>query len=114
MNMLKACFDWRVITALAAVGVGIFLLAPDIVGFALPLLLVAACPLSMILMMKSMGGHEATTGPVMASKTGDRADRLRAELAVSRREQHRLMRELEELDGDPALPARATPSSPQA
>lgn len=49
MNLLKACYDWRVITALAGVGIGVFLLAPNLLGAALPLLLVGACPLSMML-----------------------------------------------------------------
>ena len=54
MKMLKMCLNWKVLAGLAAVGVGIYLVAPDLVAAALPILLLAACPLSMVLMMWSM------------------------------------------------------------
>ena len=54
MKMLKMCLNWKVLAGLAAVGVGIYLLAPDLVVAALPILLLAACPLSMLLMMWAM------------------------------------------------------------
>lgn len=54
MKMLKMCLNWKVLAGLAAVGVGIYLVAPDLVVAAIPLLLLAACPLSMVLMMWSM------------------------------------------------------------
>lgn len=50
------CINWKVVGGLAAVGVGIFVVAPQYVTAALPLLLLAACPLSMIIMMKMMSG----------------------------------------------------------
>lgn len=113
MNMLKACYDWRVITALAAVGAGVFLLAPNLIGAALPLLLVAICPLSMILMMRTMGGHEmnAVDRAVPAS-SADRVDRLRAELAASRREQQRIAQELEQLETETTMLAATAEASP--
>lgn len=115
MNMLKACYDWRVLTALAAVGIGVFLWAPNLIGAALPLLLVAACPLSMMLMMKTMGGPEPSGQPAVAANPVDRAERLRAELAASRREQQRLVRELEDIEADPpATVAAKSTSSPPA
>ena len=115
MNLLKACYDWRVITGLAAVGIGVFLFAPGLIGAALPLLLVAVCPLSMILMMKTMGGHEANGQPAIAANPEDRAERLRAELAASRREQQRLARELEHIEADsPTTVAAKSTSSPPA
>ena len=54
MQMLKMCLNWKVLAGLAAVGVGIYLVAPDLMLAALPILLLAACPLSMLLMMWSM------------------------------------------------------------
>ncbi len=54
MNMLKMCLNWKVLAGLATVGVGIYLVAPDLVLTALPILLLAACPLSMVLVMRSM------------------------------------------------------------
>ena len=54
MKVLKMCLNWKVLASLAAAGVGIYLAAPDLVVGALPILLLAACPLSMLLMMWSM------------------------------------------------------------
>ncbi len=54
MKMLKMCLNWKVLAGLAAVGAGIYLVAPDLVVAAIPLLLLAACPISMVLMMWSM------------------------------------------------------------
>lgn len=52
------CFNWKVLAGLAAVGVGIYVVAPELTLSALPLLLLAACPLSMLFMMKGMGGMQ--------------------------------------------------------
>lgn len=115
MNLLKACYDWRVVTALGAVGVGVFVLAPTLIVAALPLLLVAACPLSMMVMMKTMSGHEASADLAPSAISGDRAEQIQAELAASRREQQRLMDQLDELRGQPSAPVpRAIGSSPLA
>lgn len=69
MNMLKMCLNWKVLGGLAAVGIGIWIVAPGALANLLPLLLIAACPLSMLLMgmggMKTMGGgatQEASGG----------------------------------------------------
>lgn len=56
MNMIKMCLNWRVVGALAAVGIGIWFVAPGVLATALPLLFLAACPLSMLFMVKAMGG----------------------------------------------------------
>lgn len=56
MKMLKMCLNWKVIAGLAAVGVGIYAIAPETAVAALPLLILAICPLSMMLMMKGMQG----------------------------------------------------------
>lgn len=57
MKMLKMCLNWKVVAALAAVGAGIYLVAPHLVAVALPYLLLAICPLSMMLMMWGMQEH---------------------------------------------------------
>ena len=51
MKILNMCLNPKVLAGLAAVGVGIYLVAPDLVLAALPILLLAACPLSILLMM---------------------------------------------------------------
>ncbi len=56
------CLNPRVIAGLAVVGVGIWVLAPGLVWTALPLLFVAACPLSMLFMMRGMGSTGSMGG----------------------------------------------------
>lgn len=54
MKMLKMCLNPKVIAGLAVVGFGIFVYAPEWFAAALPILFLAICPLSMVLMMKMM------------------------------------------------------------
>src|SRR5438309_4669592 len=49
MRIGRFCIDWKVVAGLAAVAVGILLVQPRFFISALPVLLVAACPLSMVL-----------------------------------------------------------------
>lgn len=62
MKYLRVCLDPRVVGAVALAGLAVVLLAPGLVAAAIPLLLVAACPLSMLVMMRAMGGR-AASGP---------------------------------------------------
>lgn len=55
-HALGKCFNWKVLAALAAAGALLFLLAPGFALAALPLLLLAVCPLSMLLMAFVMRG----------------------------------------------------------
>lgn len=59
--MLRMCFDKRVIGGLILIGAAVFIFAPNLFAAALPLLFVAACPLSMLLMAKSMTSGAKTT-----------------------------------------------------
>jgi hypothetical protein len=68
MNALKMCLNWKVMVALAAVGVGIFVFAPGLAAAALPFLVLAICPLSMLLMMGAMNnmGNGSQAGAACA------------------------------------------------
>lgn len=70
MKMFGMCFNWKVLAGLAAVGVALFfIVSPQVAVAALPLLLLAACPLSMVLMMvamKNMNGNGAQGGAACA------------------------------------------------
>lgn len=58
MEMLKKCLNPKVLIGLAAVAIIVLLTAPRAFLATLPLLIIAACPLSMILMMGKMSkGH---------------------------------------------------------
>jgi hypothetical protein len=87
MKMLKMCLNPKVLAGLAAVGVGTYLVAPDLVLAALPILLLAACPLSMLLMMWSMqhthGQRQQTPHePDVGLTREERIARLRTQQAV--------------------------------
>ena len=82
------CLNKKVIAGLAVAAVAIYLTAPNLFGAALPLLIVAACPLSMLLMMRMMSGSgNASCSTAPSEDSGD------AELAQLRAEVERLRAE---------------------
>lgn len=92
---MKMCVNWRAVAALSVVGLVVSALAPNLIGAALPLLVLAVCPLSMLLMMRAVQGggrcesaSEATAGegrPEPADSAAELA-RLRAEVGQLRAE----------------------------
>ncbi len=109
MKMGGMCFNWKVAAGLATVGVGIWAVAPNLIGAALPLLLVAACPLSMFFMMRGMGGGQCANQPQQAGANGlalsgaghdEQVAELKAR-ATSLQEQHAaLAREIARLEAE--------------
>ena len=67
MRIGRFCIDWKVVAGLAAVAVGIWLVQPRLFISALPVLLVAACPLSMVLMMWGMRSMGQSAPPAVAA-----------------------------------------------
>lgn len=63
---MRMCFNWKVLAGLGAIGLAIWVVAPGAAAAALPLLLILACPLSMLFMMGAMNRQgapaEATVG----------------------------------------------------
>lgn len=53
------CFNWKLVVALAAIGIGLYALAPRAAVAAAPVLMLAACPLCMLLMMRVMGSADS-------------------------------------------------------
>jgi hypothetical protein len=78
------CLNKKVIIGLVVTGLAIYLLAPDLIGASLPLLLLAACPLSMVVMMRAMSRDRAASSPEVAGT--DEVSALRAEVARLRME----------------------------
>ncbi|MGQ0669769.1 MAG: hypothetical protein ACT4PO_08890 [Actinomycetota bacterium] len=102
-KFFRMCLDWRVVVALAAVGLGVWALAPNLLASLGPLLVLAVCPLSMILMMAAMrGGSHASTGDdaAHADTSGRPHDRRLAELEARRAA---LSREIAQLEEDEAV-----------
>lgn len=94
VSILRACADWRVIAGLAAVGVAVAVFAPNLGAAAVPLLIVAVCPVSMVLMMRAMGSHPSAPNPPEHRQPAQ----LRERLAASRLEQEHLEQELARLE----------------
>lgn len=121
MSMFKMCLNWKVIGGLAAAGLGVAVFAPNLIGAALPLLLLAACPLSMIVMMGAIGGMgmrskqgaaEPVRGrvPLPDTRREEQIADLKSQLVRVQSEQERLARAIAELEkGGMAATAIATP-----
>ena len=110
------CFNWKVLAGLAVVGAGILVIAPGLIIGALPLLLLAACPLSMLLMMRGMNGH--TMGNAHAEEESGKPlpkEFLEQRLAALQEEEHKLQAEVRklELSSEPiSTPASETAGRP--
>jgi Protein of unknown function (DUF2933) len=103
MKMLKACLNPKVLAGLALVGVAVYLIAPNLIAAALPILLLAACPLSMLLMMWSMQhtqrqGQQTSQEPDVGLTREERVARLR-------RQQAALADQIEALEREEGYPA---------
>src|SRR5207249_8449136 len=61
MGGLHICLNWKVVAGLAVVGLGVWVIAPNLVWAAVPVLVVLACPFSMLLMMRGMGSAQCAT-----------------------------------------------------
>ncbi len=87
---MKMCFNRNVLIGLGVVAAGILVVAPQAFLPALPVLVVLACPLSMVFMMRAMSGPQSaeisSTEPSTTIPAGsadvDAAEvtRLRAEI----------------------------------
>ena len=122
--MGRICFDWRVVGSLAAIAVAILSVAPNLISTALPLLLVAACPLSMLFMGRAVLGsgkrepldvRTEQPGPIEAQyRTGPALDRggqvahLRAQLRRVEEQQVALADQLARLETADVLAERAS------
>ncbi len=111
MRMLKMCLNWKVLAGLAVLGVGIYAVAPNLAAAALPILLLAICPLSMLFMMKGMQGGQGT------SRAGE-ADPTREERLARLKAQHASLDEeigaLERKDLRPSAEKDANPTDERA
>lgn len=79
-SALGMCFNWKVLAGLAVIGGVVVVVAPGQALAVLPLLLLAACPLSMVVMAVTMGGMAGrgrkTRGPDASPSAEELHDRL--------------------------------------
>lgn len=108
------CFNWKVVVGLIGVGLGVVVLAPALIAPVLPLLLLAACPLSMMAMMWGMhagkGEAESPTPHTTLPAPGESltlAD-LTAQRTVLQAHQDQIARAIAILERNPA-PAEEAP-----
>ena len=87
LSMLFMCLNWKVVAGLAVVALIVGVIAPRLLLGAIPLLILAACPLSMLFMMGGMKGNREnrSAAPVSPSQTGgptreEQIARLQAQL----------------------------------
>lgn len=126
IRRMKMCFNWKMLAGLGVVGAGVYLLARELALEALPLLLVLACPISMLLMMRGMqgassgeGSHCTHEGQQTSQATGSltregRLAQLRAELQRVGEQQSALARQIEELQAaETPSPSRALEEAEQ-
>lgn len=59
---MRTCFDKRVLIGLGVVAAGVLAVSPSLLPAMAPLLLFAACPLSMVFMMRAMNRDGASCG----------------------------------------------------
>ena len=103
---MNSCFNsktfWQVAAVLAAVGVGVAVLAPGLLAVALPLLLLALCPLTMFLMMWGMGRMGGMRAEACSTDgTPDAQDRA-TRIAALKAQRDSIAREINELEAPDA------------
>jgi len=103
-RLLKMCLNWQVLSGLAAVGLGIGLLAPGLFGRSLPILLVAACPISMVVMMVAM------RQPSTRAPAPEDINSLQAQLAELTAQEEQVRKDLARLASPSSEQNRAEPS----
>ena len=89
-SMLGMCLDPRVLIGVGAAALGIWLFAPQYIAAALPLLIVLACPLSMVamalLMRGSMGGGSKGSAKERLADLESKQSSLAQQVASTRAE----------------------------
>ncbi len=88
MRHLKHCLNPKVIAAVVAVAAGVYVFAPGVFAAALPALILAICPLSMVAMVLLMRGRgrgradEPTPADDAADALQARVDELEQQLVT--------------------------------
>lgn len=113
MNALKMCLNWKVMAGLAALGAGIFVFAPNLAAAALPFLVLAICPLSMIFMMGAMNnmGNSSQSGAACAMGGNQKPQSREEELAQLKAQQQELTSKVAQLEAEPDVRAEARPGA---
>src|SRR6266699_5494476 len=108
-NLLGMCLNWKVLAGLAVVGLIVLVVAPQFIWAALPILLVAACPLSMLFMMRGMAGNRNATNQMQGDQLpagltrNERLAELQSRMSSMQDEQEAIARQIAEIES-PEVP----------
>ncbi len=104
--MRGMCLNWKVIGSLGVVALGVVVLAPHLALAVLLILVVAACPLSCIFMMRGMGkGSSCQTNAGSTANQDMRIAQLQAEIQRLREQQGGVVSTVDEpAESDSRLP----------
>lgn len=105
-RIVQMCLNWRVLSALVAVGAGVWIVAPNLLAGIVPLLLLAVCPLSMLLMMRGMQGDRSESPDahdrVLERNRAERLARLKRDLSTLHPQEEAISGEIRRLE--PGVP----------
>lgn len=111
--MLKMCLNRNVLIGLGVVALAVLVLAPDTFFAVLPFLVVLACPLSMVVMMRAMGGQGGSGDRCRAgSSSRDESGDTVAVDSETSSELVRLQAEVDQLRAELADKQPGTPRDP--
>jgi uncharacterized protein YlxW (UPF0749 family) len=113
MNALKMCLNWKVMAGLTAVGAGIFVFAPNLATAALPFLVLAICPLSMIFMMGAMNnmGNGSQSSAARAMGGNRKPQSREEELTQLEAQQQGLASKIAQLEAEPDVRPKGRPGA---
>ena len=105
------CFNPKVLGGLGLTAVAVYLVAPGAFSAVLPLLVMAACPLSMVLMMRAMsGGQKSSRGSHAAQDHQTDATGAGSSMPTAEAEIARLRAEVDQLKAEQAARSEADPA----
>jgi hypothetical protein len=113
-KIVRMCLNWKVLLGLAVVGVGVWVTSPGLLASVVPVLLVAVCPLSMVLMMRSMHSEPTSESQSGGDDSRGRAGEspglaeLKAELARTQEQQEALALEISRIEAREQTAAEAS------
>ncbi len=96
------CFNRNVLIGLGVVALGVLALRPEAIGAAVPVLVLLACPLSMVVMMRTMNHTSAPAGTIPGADAGPAEAATDLEVVRLRAEVDQLRAELSDTH-DPKL-----------
>src|SRR6266516_7657780 len=103
VDCIQMCLNWKVLAGLAVVGLIVLVVAPQLIWAALPILLIAACPLSMLFMLRGMAGNRSAATQMQGDRLpagltrDERLAELQPRMSSMQDEQEAIARQIAEI-----------------